>query len=443
MTGDDRGLRRIRSAAVAVLGAGILAFFLGVPAVRGPGPAPVSVDPGKEPSREIADTVRKGETVAAIFEKHRLDIGDLFRMRQASASVHPLKDISAGRPYTITLDPDNNVLSLAYHINDDEILRIVRSEPGYRADKVPIEYEVRIGTLGGVVRSNIVSALPAGGPSALLAIELSDIFSWDVDFNTDFRKGDTFRILVEERWLDGAFRKYGDILAAELDVDGRLFRAYRFDTGDMGDRSDYFDDEGKSLRKAFLKAPLSYRRISSGFTKRRMHPILKIARPHLGVDYAAPAGTPVSTVGDGTVSFAGRKGPNGNLVIVRHPNGYATSYGHLARIMKGIRRGAEVRQGDLIGAVGATGLATGPHLDFRIRRNGTFLNPLTVDLPRGGAVPPGRIAEFRGVAAAFARSLAAITPTLHARAGSPGRLRGMTRPHRLMENRIGWFMMSP
>ncbi|MDP2656942.1 MAG: peptidoglycan DD-metalloendopeptidase family protein [Candidatus Deferrimicrobium sp.] len=401
----------------AILGAVALAFFLSAPVVRDAGPTGGSADPGKEPQREIVDTVRKGETVSTIFEKHHLDLGELFRMRQASASIHPLRDISVGRPYTITLDMDNNVLSLAYHIDDDEILRVVRSEPGYLADKVPIEYERRIGTLGGVVQSNLVSSLPGGGQSELLAIQLSDIFSWDVDFNTDFRKGDTFRILVEERWLDGEFRNYGDILAAELSVDGNTYRAYRFDTGD---RSDYFDDEGKSLRKAFLKAPLSYRRISSGFTKRRMHPILKIARPHFGVDYAAPAGTPVSTVGDGAVIFAGYKGPNGNLVIVRHPNGYTTSYGHLARIAKGIRRGAEVRQGDLIGTVGATGLATGPHLDYRIRRHGTFLNPLTVNLPRGGTIPGNRMSDFLGVREAFARSLAAISPTLHAKAESPG-----------------------
>jgi len=404
-------------AVVAISCAGILAFFLGAPDVRDPGPAPATVDPRKGTPREIVDTVRKGETVAAIFERHHLDIGELFRMRQASASVHPLKDIAAGRPYAITLDPDNSVLSLAYHINDEEILRVIRSEPGYRADKAAIGYERRIGALGGVVESNLVSALPGGGQSALLAIALSDIFSWDVDFNTDFRKGDTFRVLVEERWLDGEFRKYGDLLAAELSVDGHVYRAYRFETGD---RSDYFDGDGKSLRKAFLKAPLSYRRISSGFTNRRMHPILKIARPHYGVDYAAPAGTPVSTVGDGTVVFAGYKGPNGNLVIVRHPNGYTTSYGHLSRIAKGVRRGAEIRQGDVIGAVGATGLATGPHLDFRIRRNGTFLNPLTVNLPHGGAVPAARMADFRGAAEGFARSLSAISPTLHARAGSPG-----------------------
>jgi murein DD-endopeptidase MepM/ murein hydrolase activator NlpD len=410
-------MRKPLVATGAILCAVVLAFFLGDPAVRNQGPDSGSVDPGRERPREIVDTVRKGETVSRIFERHRLDIGELFRMRESSASVHRLRDISVGRPYTITLDPENNVLSLAYHINDEEILRIVRSEPGYRAEKVAIEYERRIGTLGGVIQSNLVLSLPEGGQSALLAIELSDIFSWDIDFNTDFRKGDTFRVLVEEYWLGSEFRKYGDILAAELSVDGHRYRAYRFDTGD---RSDYFDDEGKSLRKAFLKAPLSYRRVSSGFTKRRMHPILKIARPHLGVDYAAPAGTPVSTVGDGTVIFAGYKGPNGNLVIVRHPNGYTTTYGHLSRIAKGIRRGAVVRQGDVIGKVGATGRATGPHLDFRIRRHGTFLNPLTVNLPHGGAVPANRMADFRGVREKYTRSLAAITPILYANAGSPG-----------------------
>jgi len=410
-------MRKSLVATGAILAAAGLAFFLGDSVVRNPGPDGGSVDPGRKRPREIVDTVRKGETVSRIFEKHRLDIGELFRMREASASVHRLRNISVGRPYTITLDPDNTVLSLAYHINDEEILRIVRSEPGYRAEKAAIEYERRIGTLGGVIQSNLVLSLPEGGPSALLAIALSDIFSWDIDFNTDFRKGDTFRVLVEEQWLGGEFRKYGDILAAELSVNGHRYRAYRFDSGD---RTDYFDDEGKSLRKAFLKAPLSYRRVSSGFTKRRMHPILKIARPHLGVDYAAPAGTPVSTVGDGAVIFAGYKGPNGNLVIVRHPNGYTTTYGHLSRIAKGIRRGAVIRQGDVIGKVGATGRATGPHLDFRIRRHGTFLNPLTVNLPQGGAVPANRLADFRGVREEFARSLAAITPILSARSGPPG-----------------------
>jgi len=185
-------MRKKLVATAAIPGAVVLAFFLGAPFVRDTGPPGGFVDPGKEPPREIVDTVRKGETVSTIFEKHRLDIGELFRMREASAGIHRLRDISVGMPHTITLDPDNNVLSLAYHINDGEILRIVRSEPGYLAEKVAIEYERRVGSLGGVIQSNLVSSLPEGGSSALLAIELSDIFSWDVDFNTDFRKGDTF-----------------------------------------------------------------------------------------------------------------------------------------------------------------------------------------------------------------------------------------------------------
>src|SRR3990172_4282917 len=186
LTGGIRGMRKKLTATAAILLAGILAFFLGDLVVREPGPALLSARPGNDPPREIVDTGRKGETVAAIFETHPRDIGELFRMREASAGIHRLRDISVGMPYTITLDPDNNVLSLAYHINDEEILRIVRLEPGYRADKVAIGYERRIGTLGGVIESNLVSSLPGGGQSALLAIALSDIFAWDIDFNTDF-----------------------------------------------------------------------------------------------------------------------------------------------------------------------------------------------------------------------------------------------------------------
>jgi murein DD-endopeptidase MepM/ murein hydrolase activator NlpD len=385
----------------------VVPVYLGGRGAPAPGPAGDTGDSGKDPTREIEGTFRKGETFARVFERYRLDVEELFRMRQAAAGIHRLGAVSAGRPYRIAVGPDNVVLSLAYCINDEEILQIIRSDPGYRVGKVAIPHERRIGTLGGVILSNLVSAMPAGGDAVPLAMDLSDIFSWDVDFNTDFRKGDTFRVVVEELWLDGAFRKYGHILAAELAVDGKVCRAYRFEAGG---RADYYDEEGKSLQRAFLKAPLSYRRISSGFTARRVHPILRITRPHYGVDYAAPAGTPVSAVGDGTVTYAGYKGPNGNLVVVKHPNGFVTSYGHLSRIRKGVRKGAALRQGEVLGYVGSTGLATGPHLDFRMRRNGVFLNPQSVDLPRGDAVPPGRMDDFRGVRDDFARSLAAVSP---------------------------------
>ncbi len=374
--------------AVLLAVAGIL-LFRSAPVAEPPGEA---APPQEAEIRTIEGTVLRGDTVAGLFHRNRLRVEDLFGMRQAAAGVHALKNLSAGRPYRITLDPDNNVLSLAYHVNEMELLRVVRLGEGFEAEKVPIAYERRDGTLGGVIRSSLYSALPDDDRSTQLALELSDIFSWDVDFNTDLRTGDTFRVVVEELWLGGEFRRYGNVLAAELVIDGNTFRAYRFEDGG---HADYFDDTGRVLRRAFLKAPLSYRRISSGFTRRRLHPILKIVQPHLGVDYSAPAGTPVSSTGEGTVTFAGYKGPNGNLVIVRHGKGYVTSYGHLSRFAKGIRAGTRVRQGDVIGYVGATGRATGPHLDYRMKRNGVFLNPLKVAPPRGGEVASARMDDFR------------------------------------------------
>ncbi len=387
-----RGRRSRFTAFVAI------SLFLGVPALlwnaaglRAPEP-----DGGREESlaagvRSISGFVEAGETMAAIFDRYGLDPRDLFGMRQASASVHRFRSIASGRPYRIEADADNNVLSLTYHIDDENLLRVVRTGSGFEATKVGIEYEARTGRLEGTIESSLVSSLGGDPRSVLLALDLSDIFSWDIDFTTDLRKGDTFRLVVEERWLDEEFKGYGDILAAEFVNDGRMYRAYRHE---VGGTAGYYDDEGKSLRKAFLKAPLNYRRISSGFTASRMHPILKIRRPHFGVDYAAPAGTPVQALGDGAVRFAGYKGANGRLVVLEHRGGYSTFYGHLSRFGKGIRRGVRVGQGDVIGFVGSTGRSTGPHLDFRIKKNGRYLNPQTVRLPRGRRVPEGGMAAF-------------------------------------------------
>jgi murein DD-endopeptidase MepM/ murein hydrolase activator NlpD len=241
----------------------------------------------------------------------------------------------------------------------------------------------------------------------MLALQLSDIFAWDIDFSTDLRNGDTFKIVVEGFYLDGEFKKYGDILSAEFFNNGEVYRAYRFE---YNGGADYYDADGKSLRRSFLKAPLNFRRISSGFSKRRLHPILKIFRPHLGVDYAAPTGTPVSTVGDGTVIFAGYKGQNGKIVAIKHVNGYRTYYGHLSKIQRGIRRGTKVKQGQVIGYVGATGLATGPHLDYRIKVNNRFVNPLMLKLPRGRSVPRKLMAKFKNFKNEMDTQLASITP---------------------------------
>lgn len=358
--------------------------------------------------KEISGIVEKGETLFDIFKKYKLSIKNLFELKEASANIHRLKNLYPGRSYKIIVDDNNQISSFVYWIDDDYILNINLTETGFIAEKKPINYEKRVLHIGGVIKDNLISSIGEGKEKLLLALQLSDIFAWDIDFATDIRNGDTFKIVVEGLYLDGRFKKYGDILAAEFVNDGKSYFAYRFE---YNGKADYYDEDGKSLRRAFLKAPLSFRRISSTFSARRFHPVLKIYRPHHGIDYAAPEGTPVSAIGDGRIIFAGRKGQYGNLVIIKHLNGYKTYYGHLARFAKGIKKGTRIEQGQIIGFVGSTGLATGPHLHYEVRVNNRPVNPDTVKPLRGDAISGDLIAEFRGFKNQMDERLASIMPT--------------------------------
>ena len=341
--------------------------------------------------REIAGNIKKGETLFDIFKKYGLDLKELFEMREASAAVHRLKDLSPDRPYKIVLDGQDQIDSFTYWIDDDTVLKINNTDAGYCAEKVCLTYEKRIEHVGGVIRDNLFSAMGEGKGGLVLALKLSDIFAWDIDFTSDLRSGDTYKIAVEGLYIDGSFRKYGEIIAAEFVNNGETYEAYRYE---VSGKADYYDGQGKSLRKAFLKAPLNFRRISSSFSRGRMHPILKISRPHHGLDYSAPQGTPVSVAGDGSVIFSGSKGQYGNLVIIKHRNGYKTYYGHLSRIARNVRRGSGVDQGQVLGYVGSTGLATGPHLHYEMRINDRPVNPLSVKIPHGSALPRELMAGF-------------------------------------------------
>ena len=355
--------------------------------------------------QEICGTVEKGETLYDIFQKYKLDINELFKLREASADVHRLRELYPGQPYKITIDDNSCVNSFTYWINDDQILLINRTGSGFSAEKKPIEYEKRLLSFGGVIHDNLIESMDEGRHNLMLALNLSDIFAWDIDFTSDLREGDSFKLIVEGLYLDGEFRKYGDILSAEFANNGEQYHAYRF--GQNGEAG-YYDDEGKSLKRSFLKAPLSFRRISSHFSHKRFHPILRISRPHHGLDYAAPRGTPVSAVGDGTVIFAGHRGQYGKLVIIRHPNGWKTYYGHLSRIGKNIRKGEKLQQGKTIGYVGSTGMATGPHLHYEIRIHDKPTNPLKVKIPKGNPVPQQYIADFIRVRDSMSGKLALI-----------------------------------
>ena len=356
--------------------------------------------------REISGVVKRGETFFDIFKNYQLDISELFELREASADIHRLRDLRPGQPYKIFLDERDRINELTYLIDDENVLTITRTGSGFSAEKAVIEYEKRLIHLSGTINDNLISSVGEGKENLMLALTVSDIFGWDIDFTTDLRKGDTFKVIVEGLYLDGQFKKYGEVVCAWFVNNGQDYNAYRFEHDGI---TGYYDDEGGSLKRSFLKSPLSFRRISSSFSRNRFHPVLKTYRPHHGVDYAAPAGTPVLATGDGIVRFAGRKGQYGKLVIVRHPNGYKTYYGHLSGISNGITTGKKVKQGDIIGNVGATGVATGPHLHYEMHIGNRPVNPLTVRLPKGKAIPEKQQAEFNRMKEGMQMRLAAIS----------------------------------
>lgn len=356
-------------------------------------------------NKELSGVVNKGETLFDIFKKYNLDLSELFKIKEVSGNIHRLKDLHPGQSYKIIVDNNNHINSLVYWINDDDALHINRVESGFCAEKKSIEYTKTLNNISGIINDNLVSSLSEDRGGLMLALQLSDIFAWDIDFSSDLRKGDTFKIIVEALHHNGELRKYGEIVAAEFSNDGKTYQAFGFE---LNNRMSYYDADGNSLKKAFLKAPLSFRRISSSFAKGRLHPILKIYRPHHGLDYAAASGTPVSSVGDGTIIFKGRKGQYGNLVIVKHKNSWLTYYGHLSRFAKNIKKGNIIEQGDLVGYVGATGMATGPHLHYEVRVNGKAVNPLTIKMPNGEPVPVSAKQQFTSVRENMQQRLAAI-----------------------------------
>ncbi len=375
----------------------------------------VVAEPHKtETSRKISGTIKKGETFFEVFKQRGLDIAELFEIREAAADVHRLRKVQPGQQYKISVTEDNRVDSLSYWIDDDGILEVTRKDQGFAAEKVPIEYEKRMEYIGGAIKDNLISSMGEGRERLMLALQLSDIFAWDIDFASDLREGDAFKIVVEGLYIDGEFKKFGNILSAELDSNGKMYKAYGFV---INGKADYYDAEGKSLKKAFLKAPLNFRRISSYYSGRRFHPILKVYRPHHGLDYSAPVWTPVSALGDGKIVYAGYKGGYGKLVIIRHRNGYETYYGHLSKIAKNIRTGENVDQGQVIGNVGNSGLSTGPHLHFEVRINDKPINPLRVKLPGGEPMPKKLMADFRKFRNRMDIQLASITPPVFALAG--------------------------
>ena len=333
--------------------------------------------------------IGRDSTLAATLEG-ALSPASIHRLVEAARPVHDLARVSVGHPYGLAVGPGGLLAAFTYGIDELRTLRVAREGSDLKAELLERRYDRRIETVAGVIRSSLFETIAEIGESDQLALELSEIFAWDVDFNTEIREGDSFRVAVEKLSLGGRFCRYGRILVAEFVRGSRTLQAIQFESR-RG--PGYFAPDGTPMRKAFLRSPLRFSRISSRFSHRRLHPILKTVRPHLGVDYAAPVGTPVHAAADGAVIQAGWAGNYGKAVRMRHANGYQTLYGHLSRI--DVRSGQRVTQGARLGAVGSTGLSSGPHLDYRMTRNGAFVDPLRVQSPPAEPLAEDELRLFR------------------------------------------------
>ncbi len=356
-----------------------------------------AVAPADDPD-SVEVTVQRNDTLDQIFRSVGIDMAALAELRARPEVRKALDVLRPGDIITLT-HLDGALLSLNRQISNTLTLSISRNDAGYAVNYIenPLETEM-VGRRAVIDSSLFVAGQRAGIAAPTIMTLATEIFGWDVDFALDIREGDEFSVLYEQKYQDGHYVGDGKVLAAEFVNQGRTHRAVWFESKD-GEVKGYFSPEGKGMRKAFLRAPLDFTRISSPFNNRRKHPVLGVVRAHKGTDYAAPTGTRIWAAGDGRVAFAGRKGGYGNVVIIDHGKGIQTVYGHISRFGKGIRPGRHVGQGEVIAYVGMTGLATGPHLHYEYRVNGQQRNPATIPMPRT-EIPAAYVAEFRSQAAA-------------------------------------------
>jgi murein DD-endopeptidase MepM/ murein hydrolase activator NlpD len=368
------------------------------------------------PSRPAARDVRlslESQTIRAIVPRHAT-LDSLLRTNQlqerlvvdavaAARAVFDPRRIREGRPYRLVRSPDGLLREFEYEIDADRFLRIAspdRAHPeALNAQVLRFEKQTGVVAIDARIdarRSSLIAAIEASGENVELAMDLADIFAGEVDFQTELQPGDSFRVLFEKAARDGQFANYGAILGAAISVNGRRLQAFRW-IDPATSKPAYYDENGRSLRRFFLKSPLKFEpRVTSRFSLHRLHPIDQIVKAHLGVDYGAPAGSPVVAVATGTVLSAAYSGGGGNTVHLRHAAGFETYYLHLSSFGPGIRAGAHVGQGQIIGRVGMTGSATGPHLDYRIRKGGVFVNPLAAHSRQapGEPIPAAMLGSF-------------------------------------------------
>ncbi len=353
----------------------------------------------------IEAQVPRNATLASVLRAHELGEAVVNGIVSAARSAFDLRRLRASQPYRIEVSAAGAVREFVYRIDADRFLRVSPAAPGqaapavepdFTAEVVPYRKDVGVAALRGTIdreHPSLSAAVGAAGEGITLAIAIAEVFGGEIDFNSDLQPGDEFEVVFEKRLSDGRFAGYGDVIGAEFRNDGRVLRAFRFQQ--PGQDAGYYDEQGRSLKRFFLRSPLKFEpRISSGFTMRRLHPVLGTWRSHPAIDYVAPTGTPVVAVASGVVTRAGWMNGGGNTVTIRHARGYESNYLHLSAVS--VRAGERVGQGTVVGKVGCTGLCTGPHLDYRVKRDGQWVNPLVEHkkLPPGEPIAEAHLAAF-------------------------------------------------
>jgi murein DD-endopeptidase MepM/ murein hydrolase activator NlpD len=369
-----------------------------IPAGTGPGEQQASV------ASTIQVVVGPRDTLGSIFKRMALDPADLAAIRQLPGIRQSLDFLKPGDAIQVT-HREGSVKELTRKVSETKTLHVVRDEAGFAANVTENPVQTHIRTASATIDSSLFEAAESAQISDLVALKLANIFAWDIDFVLDIRDGDRFTAVYEQVYQDGKYLRDGDVLAAEFVNDGKVYRAVRFvdESGSVG----YYAPDGKPMRKAFLRAPVEFTRVSSVFNPHRLHPILNLIRGHMGTDYAAPIGTPVHAAGDGRVAFEGVRGGYGNAILLSHSSEIQTLYGHMSRFARGIHVGSHVQQGEVIGYVGMTGLATGPHLHYEYLMNGVHEDPQTVKLPGADPLSADAMGRFHRETAAWLDALAA------------------------------------
>ncbi len=351
--------------------------------------------------------LRPGQTVGGVLAELDLEPHDVTAIVAELAGHADLRRLKPQDGYAVVYRPGSDeVAAFELTIASEGVARVERAAVGWSGSWRDFVQRTETTVIDGRLRGALETSIERAGGDARLAVLMSDVFQWDLDFNRDLRIDDRFEIVYQRVFIDGSYSGPGEILAVRYTNLGKTLEAYRF-----GDSPAYYDAEGRPLRKMFLRSPMRYSRITSRYSNRRFHPVLKRYRPHHGVDYGAPVGTPVRVTSNGVVTFAGWDGGGGRTVKVRHPNGYMTAYLHLSRFAKGVSSGRRVSQGQTIGYVGSTGLATGPHLDYRVQKHGRWIDPLSIKSVPAEPIPVESLDRFTAWRDELRASLASGEPT--------------------------------